>query len=152
MLKDDNDWQEFSADIKPLRQKKVKPEIPAVKRPIIKASPLIFPVKPLPPLTKKASAKTKRNEIDATLDLHGKTLAQAEKLFIRFVQKAIQIGNRRVLVITGKGNLENSNTLRASLPEWINHPEIRPLVGNFFHAPQNLGGAGAYVVVVKNRV
>lgn len=148
----DDDWQAFTANIKPLRQKKAKPDIPVTKRRIVKESPFIFPVKSLPPLAKKASVKTKKNEIDATLDLHGKTLAQAETIFRRFIQKAVQMGNRRVLIITGKGSADNSNTLRNALPEWINHSEIRPMVGNFSHAPQNLGGAGAYVVVLKNRI
>lgn len=148
---DDANWQTFTANVKPLRQKKVKPEIPVTKRRITKESPLIFPVKSLPPLAKKASVKTKKNEIDATLDLHGKTLAQAETVFIRFIQKAAQMGNRRLLIITGKGSAENTNTLRSVLPDWLNSPAIRPLVSSFMHAPQNLGGTGAYVVELKRQ-
>ena len=120
-----------------------------MKRHITKESPLIFSLKPLPPLAKKTSVKTKKNEIDATLDLHGKTLAQAETIFARFIEKAVQLGNRRLLIITGKGRAENNHTLRNTLPEWVNSLDIRPLIGSFATAPQNLGGAGAYIITLK---
>lgn len=144
-----DDWQVFAADIKPLRQKKMKPEMPVVKRPIKKALPLIFPVKPLPPLAKNKVTKTKKKEVDATLDLHGKTLAQGFVVFTRFVTKAASIGNRRLLIITGKGKLDEQNTLRNTLPDWINHPDMRPFIGSYAEAPPNLGGSGAFVVVLK---
>ena len=145
----DDEWQAFTANIKPLRQKKVKPEIPPTKRLISKESPLIFSVKPLPPLAKKASVKTKKNEVDATLDLHGKTLAQAEAIFARFIQKAARLGNRRVLIITGKGSPEKQNTIRNTLPDWINSLEIRPIISSFSSAPQGFGGEGAYIILLK---
>ncbi len=147
--KDAADWQSFAANIKPLLKKKVKAEVPVVKRPVTKESPLIFPIKPLPPLSKKASVKTKKNEVDATLDLHGKTLAQGFNVFSRFIIKATQMGNRHLLIITGKGKPDTHNTLRAALPEWINHPDLRPYIGSYTEAPQNLGGAGAYVLMLK---
>lgn len=144
-----DDWQAFTATIKPLRHKKLKPETHPIKHHIAKEPPLIFPHKLLAPLIQNKAIKTKKNAIDAILDLHGNSILQAEKIFFRFVQKAAQLGNQQLLVITGKGKPDAKNTLRAALPEWVNQPEIRSLISRFSVAPPNLGGGGAYLIFLK---
>ena len=63
------------------------------------------PAPELEPLDRKLKRRLARGtvEIDARLDLHGKTQSQAHAALLRFLHKAQGNGARVVLVITGKG-------------------------------------------------
>ena len=56
--------------------------------------------------------------IDARLDLHGLTQAEAHARLAAFLAGAQARGNRCVLVITGRG-LRHGGTLRAMTPRWL---------------------------------
>ena len=61
--------------------------------------------------------------IEARLDLHGFTVAQAERRLARFVDQAARTGIRCVLVITGKGS-EGKGELRRLVPVWLKTPPL----------------------------
>jgi DNA-nicking Smr family endonuclease len=91
-------------------------------------------------------------KIDARLDLHGKSKAQAFSLLCEFVKKTAADGKRCLLIITGKGRKEDAgNTLRDALPDWLNHPEIRPFILTYTQAAPKLGGSGAYTILLKRK-
>jgi DNA-nicking Smr family endonuclease len=96
---------------------------------------------------------------DATIDLHGMTLAEAHPELIRFVLNAQTAGLRLLLVITGKGKpktdhappLQRSGVLRQQVPSWLRLPPIGPAVLQVVEAHLRHGGSGAYYVYLRKR-
>lgn len=86
--------------------------------------------------------KAKSIEIEASLDLHGDTRAQAKEKLFQFLYKNQLLGRRWVRVITGK-----SGVLCQEVPDWLE--ENSSLVSGYTHAPQQDGGRGALYVRVR---
>ncbi len=85
---------------------------------------------------------------EATLDLHGLTLAAAHEALGAFLARAQARGARCVLVITGRGKL-GEGAIRAELPRWLNAAAVRPRVLGFATAQPRDGGAGACYVLLR---
>jgi DNA-nicking Smr family endonuclease len=89
--------------------------------------------------------------IDATLDLHGKTQDQAFALINHYITNAYNMGNRCILIITGKGH-NGLGILREQLPKWLNNSHLKDYILTISHANQKHGGTGSfYVLLRKNR-
>lgn len=86
--------------------------------------------------------KAKSIVIEATLDLHGDTRAQAQEHLFQFLYRSQLLGKRWVRVITGK-----SGVLRQDVPGWLK--ENSPLVSGYTQAPDFDGGCGALYVRVR---
>ncbi|HWV50972.1 Smr/MutS family protein [Pseudorhodoplanes sp.] len=111
---------------------------------------------PLASLDRKAKQKIARGHdaIDARLDLHGHTQAEAHDALLRFLRRTQARGGRVVLVITGKGvrGEHDRGILRRAVPMWLALPEFRQLVIGFDSAAITHGGEGAlYVRLRKTR-
>lgn len=100
--------------------------------------------------------------IEARIDLHGKTQAQAQTDLISFITGAYNARKRCVLVVTGKGSrdIEDSGLvsershrgiLRARLPEWIYAQPLGAMVLSHSTATPRDGGSGAFYVYLKNK-
>ncbi|WGI22044.1 Smr/MutS family protein [Amylibacter sp. IMCC11727] len=95
-------------------------------------------------------------EIDATLDLHGLTADQARMQLQIFIQNANRMGNRLLLIITGKGNKKTidefgrprSGVLRSGVPEWLKNSDA---VLQVTQAHGKHGGGGAYYVYLRRK-
>lgn len=97
--------------------------------------------------------------IEATLDLHHMTQAEAHAALRRFLANASAAGKRCVLVITGKGAARESGTgpaierpigvLKRSLPLWLEREHERVLAS--YPAQPKHGGGGAYYVLLRRR-
>jgi DNA-nicking Smr family endonuclease len=130
----------------------VKPPRPAGPK---KASPPLAPHNPAPPPLTPLSRRTKRGvvrgkqAIDARLDLHGLTQAQAHGALLRFLHNAHARDARLVLVITGKGRGSEPGVLRRQVPQWLGLPEFRALVLGFEDAGARHGGEGALYVRLR---
>ena len=85
---------------------------------------------------------------EATLDLHGLTLAAAHAGLGAFLARSQARGVRCALVITGRGKL-GEGAIRSELPRWLNAPENRPRVLGFATAQPRDGGAGAVYVLLR---
>ena len=83
--------------------------------------------------------------VGATLDLHGYTLFDGRLEFYDFIKAAQAARQRVVLVITGKG----SGALKSAVPDWINDPDLQKLILTCCYAPQNMGGNGAILFLLK---
>lgn len=162
-------WDSVARSAKPLRKIVRKTRIalsetkiealPVPAKPLpVRAAPRLKPEpKPEPPplasMTRKERSRVARgrNEIDAKLDLHGKTLAQAHGVLLRFLHRAQADGAGIVLVITGKGKAggEGRGALRREVPHWLSLPEFRTLVLGFEEAHIGHGGEGALYVRVR---
>jgi DNA-nicking Smr family endonuclease len=88
--------------------------------------------------------------IDARLDLHGLTQAEAHGRLTAFLAAAQARGNRCVLVITGRG-LRTGGTLRAMTPRWLDAEPNRDRVLSFSQAQLRHGGDGALYVLLRRR-
>lgn len=115
---------------------------------------------PLAPIDRRLKQRLSRGSagIDARLDLHGHTQAEARARLHRFLENAQLREHSLVLVITGKGKRgpdswsNEGGILKRQVPLWLALPEFRSLVVGFEESAQQHGGAGAlYVRVRKSR-
>lgn len=104
--------------------------------------------------TQKALSRGKRSP-EATIDLHGMTLAQAHVALNRFILASFATGRRLVLVITGKGlgGTESWDSprgaLRRQVPQWLFGAPLGSIVQEVLPAHRSHGGSGAYYVLLK---
>jgi DNA-nicking Smr family endonuclease len=75
-----------------------------------------------------------------SLDLHGRTAQRAFRALHAFLNAAQAEGIRCVEIITGRGSGETGGVLKRELPEWLNRPDLRPLILAAVHPhPANPG-------------
>lgn len=92
----------------------------------------------------------------ASLDLHGMTLAAAERAVAAFLEDVTARGLRVVLIVTGKGlRLEGGRMLggriRAEFVGWLNRADNRHRVRAVRAAHPRHGGGGAFYVLLRRR-
>ncbi len=109
-----------------------------------------------PGLDKRTNLRLIRGQIpiEATLDMHGHTMATGHRALEAFINAAFQSDKRCVLVITGKGlRLTDGDVgvLRQNVPIWLNDNLLRPKVLAFSYATQRDGGQGALYILLKRR-
>ncbi len=89
--------------------------------------------------------------ISEELDLHGFLKDEALRRLERFIAGAYARSLQAVLVITGKGiNSPEGPVLPAAVAAWLRE-RGKGMVAEFFPAPRDKGGSGAYVVFLKKR-
>ena len=93
---------------------------------------------------------------EATLDLHGMTLAAAERAVDQFLARVTGRDFRVVLIVTGKGLREESGRLmggriRTEFIGWLNRADNRARVRSVRPAHQHHGGSGAFYVLLRRR-
>ena len=92
----------------------------------------------------------------ASLDLHGMTLAAAERAVSRFLDQATAQNLRIVLIVTGKGvRLDGGRMLggriRTEILGWLNRADNRARVRGVRPAHPRHGGSGAFYVLLRRR-
>jgi DNA-nicking Smr family endonuclease len=109
----------------------------------------------LSPIMRKEMHKLARGHavIDARIDLHGMTQAEAHGALQRLLHRSQANGAKFVLVITGKGVPSASRgergILRRQVPMWLALPEFRRYVLGFDVADTGHGGEGALYVRLR---
>jgi DNA-nicking Smr family endonuclease len=93
---------------------------------------------------------------DATLDLHGMTLATAERAVARFLEQAAAQDWKVALVVTGKGFRREDGRvvegrIRAEFVGWLNRSENRERVRGVRPAHLRHGGTGAFYLLLRRR-
>lgn len=132
---------------------------PAPARPRSTPAPRPPPLPALAPgeapgLDKRTALRLKRGQlkIEARLDLHGMTQAEAHARLAAFLAESQARGRRCVLVITGRGRTRpEGGVLRAAVPRWLNLAPCRARILAFATAQPGDGGAGALYVLLKKR-
>jgi DNA-nicking Smr family endonuclease len=95
-----------------------------------------------------------RLEVEAECDLHGHTVREAEREVHRFVRGCQQNGKRWVLIIVGKGlhSPDGKGTLKGDIVEALSKRAPARFVLAFRSAPRHLGGTGALVARLVDRL
>jgi DNA-nicking Smr family endonuclease len=156
-------WGAFTQSVRPLTPRSpgplTRPARPA-RAPVAPSATPAAPLRKAAPQVEAIERRQKqqlargRVEIDARLDLHGKTQAQAHAELMRFLRQAQSQGAKFVLVITGKGALARDHggepgVLRRQVPLWLRQPELRSCVSAFEQAHVVHGGEGALYVRLR---
>jgi len=111
-----------------------------------RAPPALAPGR-APGVDRRTAERLRRGQlaIEARLDLHGMTRAEAHRALTGFLATAQESGRRVVLVITGKGQ----GVLKDAVPRWLNEGATRARILLFAHAQPKHGGNGALYVLLK---
>ena len=94
------------------------------------------------------------------LDLHGYTLVKANKAVKEFVNKSVEYGCKKLLIVTGKGSRskvrenpyvsEQMSVLKYSIPEFIkNDEDLSRKISRITKADLKNGGDGAFYIFLK---
>jgi DNA-nicking Smr family endonuclease len=156
-------WASFTKAIEPLRASAhfdagddaIPQSLPSAPRAKAAQMPPPAPAKPAPPplapLGRRLKQRVARGKeaIDARLDLHGLTQAQAHSALLNFLRNALARDARLVLVVTGKGRGGEPGVLRRQVPQWLGLPEFRSFVVGFEDAHVAHGGEGALYVRLR---
>jgi DNA-nicking Smr family endonuclease len=132
------------------------PPIPAEPRAGRPAKPAAPPLAPIERRLKRELARG-RGAIDAALDLHGLTQAEAHQALRGFLRHSQARGARLVIVVTGKGGAleepgawpNERGVLRRLTPQWLREPDLRSVVLGFEEAGRAHGGVGALYVRLR---
>jgi DNA-nicking Smr family endonuclease len=162
-------WRGVTEKIAPLRKRVAakiaedddlaEPAAKPVRKPALPAGALVPVAKPKPPsppalapLDRKTKSRLARgiHAIEAKLDLHGHTQAEAHDALLRFLRRVSDKGASVVLVITGKGT-RGDGVLKRQVPMWLSLPEFREYVIGFDDAHVGHGGEGALYVRIRKR-
>jgi len=133
---------------------------PAAKtaKPVIAAPMPELPPAPAPTVWKREplDLRVERNlslgdiVIEAKIDLHGQTEAQAHEALLSFVEKQQRLGRRVTLVITGRGR-DGASVLRQNLPRWCDVAPLLEAVLAVRTAAPHHGGEGAYYLLLRKK-
>jgi len=157
-------WASFTRAITPLRStdpapspeeaRELSPAASDTLRPAEQPKPREKPVPPLTNLDRRLRQRLARGRagLDARIDLHGLTQADAHDALMRFLRVARAEGARIVLVITGKGmrgSDPDRGVLRRQVPLWLRSPQLRETIVGFEPAGPVHGGEGAFYVRLR---
>ncbi len=107
----------------------------------------------------QAEIKVKKTR---SLDLHGETLDEANRIIENFIKKSYQDKVHKLIIVTGKG-LHSKNEkdpyvskdlgiLKYSIPEFLkNNSELMKMISNISDASIADGGTGAFYIFLKKK-
>jgi DNA-nicking Smr family endonuclease len=109
---------------------------------------------------KSLSQKNTNKELIKTIDLHGLSLENANKVINDFINKCFHNNINRIIVVTGKGlrsnNIDNPyvskdlSILKHSVPEYIkSNINLMKMIKNIKEADTKDGGSGAFNIYLK---
>jgi len=116
------------------------------------SSPLPLPLDRFAGIDRASAERLKRglHKIEATLDLHQMTQAEAHRAVSVFIAASHAAGRRCVLVITGRGlGSSGPGVLKKSVPRWLEEPELRRRILAIAPAQPRHGGSGAAYVLLR---
>ena len=107
----------------------------------------------------QAEIKVKKTR---SLDLHGETLDEANRIIENFIKKSYQDRVHKLIIVTGKG-LHSKNEkdpyvskdlgiLKYSIPDFLkNNSELMKMISNISDASIVDGGTGAFYIFLKKK-
>ena len=98
----------------------------------------------------KKQMKNNRLNLDAIIDLHGKTEIQANEAIKNFIKDCYFNNFRSIMIVTGKGP-NGKGKLKLKTPLWLKSEDVSKYIVGFETMPHNRGGEGALFIQLKNR-
>ena len=98
----------------------------------------------------KKQIKGNRLNLEAIIDLHGKTEVQAYESIKKFIKNCYFNNFKNIMIVTGKGP-NNKGKLKLKTPLWLKSEDLSKYVVGFETMPHNKGGEGALFVQLKNK-
>lgn len=154
-------WAEAMRDVAPLRGRSVPVAAPEAKHeaapaaaslPAAAAGPRRFDQFAGIDRANAERLKRGRHPIEARLDLHGHTLAEAHRELAGFIEFSHREGRRCVLVITGRGlGPDGPGVLKSAVPRWLAEAALRRRVLAVAAAQPRHGGAGALYLLLRRQ-
>ena len=106
--------------------------------------------------------KNNREKKIPKLDLHGRSLDEANKIAKKFIIEYYNKGYNKILIVTGKGlrsksyddpyTSKNLSILKNSVPEYIKNDEnLNSIIVKINQADKKYGGEGAINIFLKNK-
>ena len=107
----------------------------------------------------QAEIKAKKTR---SLDLHGATLDEANRIIENFIKKSYRDNIHKLIIVTGKG-LHSKNDrdpyvskdlgiLKYSIPDFLkNNSELMEMISNISDASIADGGTGAFYIFLKKK-
>lgn len=152
-------WQAVTRTVRPLARREDAPPVRLHRASLPSSTPrVVVPAHPAPPARAHAPPADRGPEkrvrrgrltVDARLDLHGMTQAEAQAALGRFLAHHRGEGARCVVVVTGKGRGENGGVLRRGLRGWLAAERVH--VSGYAEAHRKHGGGGAWYVFLRAR-
>ena len=96
------------------------------------------------------------------LDLHGKSLGDANQIIERFIKKSYEDRVHKLIIVTGKGLHSNNEEdpyvskdfgiLKHSIPNFLkNNSKLTEVISNISQASIKDGGSGAFYIFLKRK-
>jgi DNA-nicking Smr family endonuclease len=148
-------WRETMRGVKPLRPEPREELVAPPPKRETKSRRVSAPTpsargatKSIDALDRRTATRLKRGTlaIEARLDLHGMTQAEAHDALTRFIARAQKHGSRAVLVITGK-----SGVLHGPVPRWLGEGDNRERILAIRRAYAQHGGEGALYLLLRRK-
>ena len=106
------------------------------------------------------SKKSIKNYLVKTIDLHGYSLNDANKVVYKLIKKSFEECVDKIIVITGKGSRsknennpyisKNLSILKNSVPDFIkSNNNLMKIIKNISEAKIEDGGSGAFYIYLK---
>ena len=97
-----------------------------------------------------------------SLDLHGKTLDEANSIIENFIKKSYEDRIQKLIIVTGKGLHSNNDKdpyvskdfgiLKYSIPEFVrNNKNLMQIISNIDEASVKDGGTGAFYIFLTRK-
>ena len=161
-------WARVTASVRALHRRAAEPPPPLPKRPPPSPpSPSVAKPPPLPAAPPRQAIgetldggwdrRLRGGAVapDATIDLHGHTLATAHAALDAALAHALARGDRLLLVVTGKPRAadrrEGRGAIRAAMPDWLVASPHAARIAAVRVAHPRHGGAGALYLVLRRR-
>ena len=102
-------------------------------------------------------------KIDKKIDFHGKSLNEAEEIFLSTILNCYNKNKRCLLFVTGKGLFKRKNNkddhepklyhgiIRAAFSDWVKSKKISKYILSFEQASIEHGGDGAFYVYLRKK-
>ena len=171
MIPDEDIWEEFTKDIEKLSKEE---HVKFSKNVKLRATPKItygniyqgdrlqhLQIGNFDNIDANTAQRFRKGEtpIEAELDLHGYNEDRAYESVIKFVKSSYLRKKRCIAIITGKGIHPNyqddifstRGVLRDLVPQWLNNPEIRPMILSIIHPAPNEGGVGVIKLLLRRQ-
>ncbi len=159
-------WARVTATIRPLSRQPLQPPEPI--EPVAKAAPQRVPPKPpakaptpppRPGTTLDGSwdkkLKTGAVEPDRILDLHGMNLDSAWSAIDSALERAIEAGDRVLLLITGHARPDGPpvqrGRIRSAVHDWLAVSRHAPRIAAVRAAHGRHGGGGSLYIILRRR-